>query len=577
MRKWKLDALTADHVSFRYFPQNKGNILDHVNFHLEAGKITVLTGKSGCGKSTLAAVLAGLYPENGGVLEEGQIRLQDRELREMSFPQRACQMSMMFQNPDLQFCMDTLRKEMAFCLENISCPREEMDGRIFSAAEKLHMTEYLDRELHTLSGGEKQKAQLACILLLGSRILILDEPFANIDPEWTGRILAILKEWNEKYGTTILAVDHDLEPWLSCLDQVVIMESGGKMHEGITADNLKDYHALFEQEGLRWPFSDRKPKDAQKPGQAVIRLNHTNIFAGNKPALLRKREGQQDLIRDAACQIYGGRMTALLGASGSGKTTLFRTLLRQQAYEGSILLRGRELKTVKEKKLFSQMGIVFQNPSNQFVTNNVLDEIKAGLQEQQKRAGENNRKSEERIRKETKSDKWKNSPESCRQNEALEREARRLLAEFHLEKYVKYSPYMLSQGQQRRLAVLAVLAGNQKILLLDEPTYGQDYAMTQEIMGLLQKKVKEEGLTVIFSSHDISVVREWADHILRIENGRLVSVETDSSAGDCASASVRPSAFASTIENAPETPGADSELSGCRAGEQKEKSTEDQE
>ena len=557
-----MDALTADHVSFRYFPQNKGNILDHVNFHLEAGKITVLTGKSGCGKSTLAAVLAGLYPENGGVLEEGQIRLQDRELREMSFPQRACQMSMMFQNPDLQFCMDTLRKEMAFCLENISCPREEMDGRIFSAAEKLHMTEYLDRELHTLSGGEKQKAQLACILLLGSRILILDEPFANIDPEWTGRILAILKEWNEKYGTTILAVDHDLEPWLSCLDQVVIMESGGKMHEGITADNLKDYHALFEQEGLRWPFSDRKPKDAQKPGQAVIRLNHTNIFAGNKPALLRKREGQQDLIRDAACQIYGGRMTALLGASGSGKTTLFRTLLRQQAYEGSILLRGRELKTVKEKKLFSQMGIVFQNPSNQFVTNNVLDEIKAGLQEQQKRAGENNRKSEERIRKETKSDKWKNSPESCRQNEALEREARRLLAEFHLEKYVKYSPYMLSQGQQRRLAVLAVLAGNQKILLLDEPTYGQDYAMTQEIMGLLQKKVKEEGLTVIFSSHDISVVREWADHILRIENGRLVSVETDRSAGDCASASVRPSAFASTIENAPETPGADSELSG---------------
>ena len=572
-----MDALTADHVSFRYFPQNKRNILDHVNFHLEAGKITILTGRSGCGKSTLAAVLAGLYPENGGVLEEGQIRLMGRELCELSFPQRARQMTMMFQNPDLQFCMDTLRREMAFCLENISCPREEMDGRIFSAAEKLHMTEYLDRELHTLSGGEKQKAQLACILLLGSRILILDEPFANIDPEWTGRILAILQEWNEKYGTTILAVDHDLEPWLSCLEQIVIMESGGRMHEGITADNLKDYHALFEQEGLKWPFSDRKPKDAQKPGQAVIRLNHTNIFAGNKPALLRKREGQQDLIRDAACEIYGGRMTALLGASGSGKTTLFRTLLRQQAYEGSILLRGRELKTVKEKELFSQMGIVFQNPSNQFVTNNVLDEIKAGLQEQQKRAGENNRKSEERIRQEIKSDKWKNSPESCRQNEALEREARHLLAEFHLEKYVKYSPYMLSQGQQRRLAVLAVLAGNQKILLLDEPTYGQDYAMTQEIMGLLQKKVKEEGLTVIFSSHDISVVREWSDHILRIENGRLVSVETDSSAGDCASASVRLSAFASTIENAQGTPGADSEFSGGRAGEQKEKSTEGQE
>ncbi len=572
-----MDALTADHVSFRYFPQNKRNILDHVNFHLEAGKITVLTGKSGCGKSTLAAVLAGLYPENGGVLEEGQIRLQDRELREMSFPQRACQMSMMFQNPDLQFCMDTLRKEMAFCLENISCPREDMDRRILSAAERLHMAEYLDRDLHTLSGGEKQKAQLACMLLLGSRILILDEPFANIDPEWTERIIAILKERNEKYGATILAVDHDLEPWLSCLDRVVIMESGGRIHTEISGDHLKEYQDLFEQEGLKWPFSEKRPKVEQKPGQAVIRLNHTSIFAGNKSVLLRKREGQNNLIRDAVCDISGGRMTALLGASGSGKTTLFRTLLRQQAYKGSIIFCGRELKTIREHDLFSRMGIVFQNPSNQFVTNNVLDEIKAGLQEQQKRAGENNRKSEERIRQETKSDKWKNSPESCRQNEALEREARRLLAEFHLEKYVKYSPYMLSQGQQRRLAVLAVLAGNQKILLLDEPTYGQDYAMTQEIMGLLQKKVKEEGLTVIFSSHDISVVREWADHILRIENGRLVSVETDSSAGDCASASVRLSAFASTIENAQGTPGADSEFSGGRAGEQKEKSTEGQE
>lgn len=159
-------AVSCHNVHFRYFQQNRKNILDGCSMTVRKGTITVLMGRSGCGKSTLAALLSGLYPENGGFLEDGSIQLFGKPIEGYPFPERAAHISMMFQNPDLQFCMRTLRKEMRFCLENLSCPCEQMDARIEKAAEATGMTNFLDRDLFTLSGGEKQKAELTCIFLL---------------------------------------------------------------------------------------------------------------------------------------------------------------------------------------------------------------------------------------------------------------------------------------------------------------------------------------------------------------------------------------------------------------------------
>ena len=484
-------VLEARDVSFRYIEKNKKEVLDHVSISFPEEKISVLMGASGCGKSTLFALLAGLYPENGGVMTSGEILLFGKPLGAYSIPQRAEKLSVMFQNADLQFCMDTLRKEMLFCLENISCPPEEMQERVEKAAGSLQMTDLLDRPFQTLSGGEKQKAELACLFLLGSKVILLDEPFANIDEMWAERIVEMLVRLNREYGTTIIAVDHSLDYWLKVLDEIQVLRQDGSVIRGIGRENLKDHEELFRKEGLRWPLEEKRHPERLPEGKARVTLEGAGIYAGKK-----RRQSGHPVLSGADASFYENEMTAVLGPSGCGKTTLFRTLLGQQDYTGSIRIDGRELRKIPGKELFSEVGIVFQNPSNQFVTQNVLEEVESGL-----------------LGKLARHEELHGS--------ATEQEALELLRSFHLDRFRKYSPYMLSQGQQRRLAVLSILAGKRRILLLDEPTYGQDDAMTREIMELLRSRMAKEKMTILFTSHDRRLVEEWADRCYLFREGRL--------------------------------------------------------
>ena len=200
------------------------------------------------------------------------------------------------------------------------------------------------------------------------------------------------------------------------------------------------------------------------------------------------------LVRNADADFPAGCMTAVLGPSGTGKTTTFLSVLKQHPYTGRILFQGRDIAKMKPKELYRHIGIVFQNPANQFVTQNVEDEVCVGL----------------RL--------WEPglSDEACRQR------AEELLDRYGLKRQRRYSPYMLSQGQQRRLAVLSVLAGGQELLLLDEPTYGQDARSVNAIMEHLREKVEQEGLTVIFITHDTELAAAWADKIYRLEDTALV-------------------------------------------------------
>ena len=486
------EALGCAGLTFRYLEQNKKNVLQDVSVSFPKGQITVLMGRSGCGKSTLAALLAGLYPENGGILVSGSIRLFGKKLSDFSIPERAQKLSMMFQNADLQFCMETLREEMLFCLENISCPQEEMDRKVRLAADKTGMTDLLDRKFATLSGGEKQKAALACIFLLqkGDGVILLDEPFANIDAYWAERIAADLKAMNQKHGMTIIAVDHSLDHWLERADLLIVMDGESHVLDPIPMAEVRGREQLFHREGLRWPYEQvhrhreiltaSETEETGAKAQPSVRLRDVCIYVGRK----KFRDEPRKVINHSDASFYAGQITALLGPSGAGKTTLFRTLLGKQKYTGTI-----------EKR--EEVGIVFQNPSNQFITQNVLQEVETGI-----------------LGKYVKAENLSGSE--------TEKRAIDLLKEFHLGRYRRYSPYMLSQGEQRRLAVLAVLAGKRRILLLDEPTYGQDDAMTGEIMAMLAAKMREENLTIVISTHDARLVEEWADSVYEIRGGKLI-------------------------------------------------------
>ena len=490
-------ALELEDVVFRYQEKGKRNILDHTSLSIPAGTLTVLMGGSGCGKSTLAAVAAGLYPENGGFLEGGTIRLYGQDLKTLDPQKRAAYLTVLFQNPDLQFCMNTLREEMRFCLENIRVPAGEMDARIDRAAAELGIAPLLDRTLSTLSGGEKQKAALSCLYVMESRCILLDESFANLDHEAAAQLLEMLLRMKTS-GRTILAIDHKADLWLEAADEFILLEEGGKVAaRGINCKNLPEHRADFERLGLFYPGS--RPERAARPvaeGKPLLQFRGVSIRKGLPT---RRKWGRTVydapfLVQNADADFPAGCMTAVLGPSGTGKTTTFLSVLKQHPYTGRILFQGRDIAKMKPKELYRHIGIVFQNPANQFVTQNVEDEVCVGL----------------RL--------WEPglSDEACRQR------AEELLDRYGLKRQRRYSPYMLSQGQQRRLAVLSVLAGGQELLLLDEPTYGQDARSVNAIMEHLREKVEQEGLTVIFITHDTELAAAWADQIYRLEDTALV-------------------------------------------------------
>jgi len=437
-------SLKARGICFQYFEQATRPIIEDLDFDVPTGKITLLTGKSGSGKSTLGYILAGLYPEYGGFLTKGSVFWGDVDLHKTPPNERATYVSMLFQNPDLQFCMDTLENELHFCLENIGVPAEDRATRIEPAIAAIGIAHLLNRNFNAMSGGEKQKCALCCILALGSRCIILDEAFANIDTASALEIIGLLRTLD----CTILAIDHNIKLWTGAYDEIISLD------------------------GSRPKVFDLRPM-LHPPGDVVLETRNLRVNDIAYPDMHFRR----------------GSLTAVLGKSGVGKTTFFKTLIKQHKYQGEISFFGKELRKMRKHTVFSQCGIGFQNPSNQFLALNVWEEIRFSVNRRHKRQG------------------------SARKDE----KTRELLTLFELERYKAHSPYLLSQGQQRRLAVLSMIAGDQEILLLDEPTYGQDYENICAIMELLLLKARQ-GLTILYTTHNEALAEHFSHQIIRLES-----------------------------------------------------------
>lgn len=478
--------LEFTNVSFRYFEQSKRNVLEQVSFSVEQGKTVVFLGKSGCGKSTLASVASGLYPENSGILSSGSVALNGEPVQNLKASERARLLPLLFQNPGLQFCMDSLRGELRFCMENLSIPPSDMDARIQKLSKRFHLEPLLDRKLHTLSGGEQQKAALCCLFALQPKGLFLDEPFANIDADSSLKLLQLIQAEKEETGLTVLAIDHRPDLWLDTADEFIVLGDGARViKRSITAANIENYRDLFRQEGIFFPEPDESlPVSPRIQGMNPQRREPA--IAVHDLTISR----EETLLSQACAVFYRSQITAVLGPSGAGKTSLFYTLLGRSPYSGSIEVGGRELKTLKHRTLYQELGMVFQNPGSQFITQNVLEEISQSLK------------------------LWRRPGDP-----------KALLETIGLGGCKGYSPYMLSQGQQRRLAVLSMLAGGQNILLLDEPTYGQDERSVRALMDQLVERVEREGLTVILITHDERLAREYAHRRYLFKDRQLTELQ----------------------------------------------------
>jgi energy-coupling factor transport system ATP-binding protein len=447
------------------FPGKDTLLFKDLSLTIYEGEKVLLLGPSGCGKSTLLQVLSGLIPHSVDVPMKAE-RLQ-----------LPANWGYVFQDPDAQFCMPFADEEIAFALENIGVPRSEMHHRIQTLLEKVGLLIEPHTDIHTLSGGMKQRLALASVLALEPDVLFLDEPTAMIDEEGTKEIWQTVKRIAE--AKTVIIVEHKIDHVLDFVDRIVLFNDDGEIIADDEAQtvfaNYKDVIASQEY------VAKRQRWKTESGGEKIIYLRQFQGYRSNEVK-----------IRVEEATVHAGEWIAVTGKNGAGKSTLLHALMKLIRTDGTYELYDKDSKQLKQ--LHRLLAFVFQNPEFQFVTNSVREELAYSL----------------RLEK--------------RKEEEIAETVERLLRQFHLYEQQDQHPYQLSMGQKRRLSVAASIVSGQPIFLLDEPTFGQDAKNTFALLELLES-YRRQGTTIIMVTHDENIVKHFATRRWVIENGRLVKEE----------------------------------------------------
>lgn len=544
-------VLEADRISLKLDEYPGDDVLSSVSMSLCEREITLLLGPGGCGKSSLALCLNGIYPHAVESVVTGSVKIFGKAPDFEHPGQTAQTVGIVFQDPDSQFCMLTVEQELAFCLENIACPRDEISGRIDDALKLVQLNDCREKPIHALSGGQKQRVAIAAALALRPKVLILDEPTSNLDPASAQELADRIHALRQLLPMTILLIEHNLDPWMAYVDHLVVMDKQGTVqYEGMPGAFFVNQGAAAAESGIWQPraamlhralareagMADSGKNAGEIPGplplsapeltkrwtkypahiqNSAARLLRSRLTKDADPArsdtaasenaaspdvdgriLLRAERlslvrEKRAVVKDISLSVRAGELLAIAGRNGAGKSTLLAMLSGlQEPSSGSVALMGKPLPTWKEAELRSRIGFIFQHPEHQFVADTVYDELAYSLRLQ--------KRSETEIKERVSS----------------------LLRRFRLEGLESFSPFSLSQGQKRRLSVAAMLSDEPQILLCDEPTYGQDAHGAKELMSGLRARA-DQGLAVVVITHDMEFVQEYADRVIVMNNGSI--------------------------------------------------------
>ncbi|MDQ1000418.1 energy-coupling factor transporter ATP-binding protein EcfA2 [Neobacillus niacini] len=453
------------------FPGDDNLLFKDLSITIKKGEKVLLLGPSGCGKSTLLQTLSGLIPKSIEV---------PIKYRTIQYPES---WGYVFQDPDSQFCMPYVDEELAFVLENLNVPRGEMPDRIeeLLSAVGLRLDLY-HSSIQSLSGGMKQRLALASVLALNPECLFLDEPTALIDEEGTKQIWDSVKSVAK--DKTVIIVEHKIDHILDFIDRVIVFNYDGVI---IADDDVNTvfsfYRKQLQEYGIWYPgvWDDYSLSFESDAGHGY---NHSLILENFKG--YRKKEIKVQLDNASA---QSGEWIAVVGDNGAGKSTLLLSLMQLLKTSGTYVLNGEIIQNIKQ--LQKKAYFVFQNPEYQFITNSVYEEISYALT----------------VKKEEPS--------------IIKERVDELLAIFGLSKKQNHHPYHLSIGQKRRLSVATAFVENPKLLLLDEPTFGQDSKNTFHLLELLERE-RQKGCIIIMVTHDSEIVKRFATRVWEIDNGKVV-------------------------------------------------------
>ena len=503
-------AVFVQNVGFRYrsfdedtdTPADKSTsteaqAIEDISFSLPKGELMLIAGPSGCGKSTLLKCLNGLIPHSYPGTLTGEIQLAGRSIRGLSLRDLALHIGTMLQDPDKQIIGSTVEQEVAFGMENLNTPRSEMRTRIHDVLARLHLEHYQQQATHALSGGQRQQVAAAGLLVMQPAIFLFDEPFANLDARAVDELEELIITLRQE-GHTIILVEHRVEEALTLKpDKVLLMRDGRQVFFGSTEEFLR----IADPSQVKLPV-DATLRTLDDPAQArdllvkpiATRHEQQDILPDQTDdAILaftnvhyRYSALSAEILHGISFQIRRGETIALLGPNGAGKTTLVKQALGLlRPTKGSVSLYGEETRHLSVAQTAARIGYVFQSPGAMLFAPSVEKELSFG-------------------------------PENLHFSpEQLTTKVQQAATALDIAQFAERSPFSLSFGQQKRVAIASILAMQSKILLLDEPTAGQDYRSYIAFMEYLRNLPNLDAL--LFITHDLDLALRLKPRLMKFK------------------------------------------------------------
>ena len=510
-------------ISFKNFSFKYNNVVDktlkNIDLTINKGEKVLIVGPSGSGKSTLSHCINGLIPFSYNGEIEGELIIDNIKPYKESLSDVSKKVGTILQDQDSQFIGLSVGEDVAFNFENNAMPLNEMKVKVIDALELVNMVDFINHSPYELSGGQKQRVSLAGVLGSDAEVLLFDEPLANLDPASGKEIMQLINDIHEKTNKTIIIVEHRIEDVLEQpFDKVIVVNKGEVQGFGTPDEILKS--DLLKNNGLREPLyleamklagcdisGSENLKDLtniDEKNKEVLK-NWFNNETSNKDSIIKEEkilevknlafshDGIKNTINDVSFHLNKGEILAVLGNNGAGKSTLCRLItgiLKPQ--KGSIFLNNQCIDSWSIKQKGSAIGYVMQNPNQMISQHMIKDEIALGLK--------------------------------CRNysKEEIDKKVEEVLKICGLYPYRNWPVSALSYGQKKRVTIASILAINPEVIILDEPTAGQDYKHYTEFMEFI-KELSAQGISIILITHDMQLTLEYCNRAVVLSGGEKIA------------------------------------------------------
>ena len=504
--------ISFNQFTFQYDAQAEATLKD-ISFDIAKGEKVLILGPSGSGKSTLAQCLNGIIPNIHKGQAQGQVRIDGQDIFKQSIYDKSQLVSTVLQDPDGQFIGLTVAEDLAFALENDCADQSEMKDKVALWAERLDLTSLLNHRPQDLSGGQKQRVSLAGVLIDESPILLFDEPLANLDPKSGQETIDLIDKIHKEVGATTIIIEHRLEDVLyRPVDRILLVNDGELLFNG-SPDELLSSTLLLEN-GIREPLyvtvlrqlgfdtrsaqnlsqldaldlsdlalPDRVLKDKRdSSSDSILKVEGLSVSYGDNPAI----------IEDLSFSLKKGERLAIVGKNGAGKSTLAKALCGFVPSQGKLTYKGQDISQDSIAERSERIGFVLQNPNQMISQTMIFDEVALGL----RLRGIEEAEVEERVHE--------------------------VLKTCGLYSFRKWPISALSFGQKKRVTIASILVLKPEIIILDEPTAGQDYKTYTDIMTFLDS-LQKQGHTIVMITHDMQLMLEYSDRCLVVVEGKIIA------------------------------------------------------